>query len=310
TPVEFSIALDHGRAPTLRLLGETVSSQPGATTNLRAAHELLYSLADRYDVNLDRFHHVKDLFTPENPQGKFSMWYSLVFPPGRRPSFKIYFNTDVRGTANAAPLVAEALTRLGLHGAYETLLAHAVRRGQLGAADRFSFFALDLHKGPKSRVKVYMSHDDAESHDMVRAAAAVPGIDTTQADRFCSLVGGGSGPFDTLPLVSSYNFVQGDSFRPSTYSLYVPIRGYVSDDAVARHRVAEMVREYGFDRSVIDRGIAACTTRRLDEGVGLIAHASLRLGAGRPGVTVYLSSEAYRVTPALVSSATHGHPCT
>ncbi len=201
--------------------------------------------------------------------------------------------------------MAEALQRLGLGWAYETVLSHAVRPGQLNAGDRFYCLALDLHNGPRSRVKIYMSHDGAEAHDMVRAATAVPGIDTSQVERFCSLVAGDTGTFDRLPLVSSYNVVQGDTDRPSTFSLYIPVRGYVSNDEQARQRVLAAADEYGYDPSLIDRGIAACTQRPLADGVGLVAHTSLRLGPGRPGVTVYLSSEAYRVTPALVSSGSH-----
>jgi len=84
---------------------------------------------------------------------------------------------------------------------------------------------------------------------------------------------------------------------PVGYSIYVPIRGYVSDDREARVRVMALLDRYGFDGAVFERAITALTQRLLLDGVGLIAHVSLRLGPPRPGVTVYLSSEAYRVNP-------------
>jgi len=58
-----------------------------------------------------------------------------------------------------------------------------------------------------------------------------------------------------------------------------------------------LLDRYGFDGAVFERAITALTQRLLLDGVGLIAHVSLRLGPPRPGVTVYLSSEAYRVNP-------------
>lgn len=49
----------------------------------------------------------------------------------------------------------------------------------------------------------------------------------------------------------------------------------------------------GADPSVLDRALKSIAERPLDEGVGLISFVSLRMGQLRPGVTVYLASEAY-----------------
>ena len=55
---------------------------------------------------------------------------------------------------------------------------------------------------------------------------------------------------------------------------------------------------YGFGTAeLFDRVLAAVTPRPLRAGAGLIAHVSLRLGPPRPGMTVYLSAEAYEVSP-------------
>jgi DMATS type aromatic prenyltransferase len=293
TPVEFSVAFDEDGALTLRVLGETVAERPGPAANLRATRRVLESLADRYQLSFDRFQAVEDLFLTDDPHSDFALWYSLILGPGSEPQFKVYFNPDVRGREHAPALVAEALTRLGLGEAYRTATEHAILRGDL---DRFSFFALDLHEQPRSRVKVYVSHHAADASDMVRAAAAAPGVDLERVRDFCSLVGG-SGPFTERPLVSSYAFVEGDTDRPSNYSLYLPIRDYVEDDEAARERVAALLEQHHLDTQVLDRALEALTSRPLRDGVGLIAHVSLRMDPVRPGVTVYLSAEAYSTTP-------------
>jgi DMATS type aromatic prenyltransferase len=296
TPVEFSIAFNEGEPPTLRILGEVIGSPPDAAANMRAAYRFLDSQAFRFGLSTSRLNSVRDLFAVERPQGEFALWYSLVFRSGRRPELKVYFNPEVDGVERAPELVAEALDRLGLGASYRTLLDHGVRPGALGQGDRLTFFALDLHDSPQARVKLYLTHHDAGVRDMVRAASVVDGVDLAAIADFCTTAGGGVGPFRGRPLVGSYTFTEGAD-KPVGYSLYVPIRSYVGDDEEARERVVTLLSRHGFDTSAFHRAIAAVTRRPLRDGVGLIAHVSLRLGPPRPGVTVYLSAEAYRVSP-------------
>ncbi|HEY2671381.1 MAG TPA: tryptophan dimethylallyltransferase family protein [Rugosimonospora sp.] len=296
TPIEFSIAFNENERPTLRILGEALDPVPSAATNLSAAHRFVQTLATRFGLPLSRFDRVRDVFTTAHPSGGFGLWHSMAFRHGRRPEFKVYFNPNVNGVEEAPVLVAEALERLGLEPSYRTALEHAIRPGELGRADQLTFFALDLHDGPHARVKLYLSHHGAEVRDVVRAASAVDGIDTDELAEFCAAAGGGTATFAGRPLVGSYTFL-GEAQRPVGYSVYVPIRSYVSDDAEARDRVVALLDRYGFDSAALDRAITAVTDRPLREGVGLIAHISLRLGPPRPGVTVYLSAEAYQVFP-------------
>jgi DMATS type aromatic prenyltransferase len=293
TPIEFSIAFDEDDRRTLRVLGERIAQRPSNSANLQAAREFLDFLSDRFELSLDRFHAVEDLFLPREPQGKFAMWYSLIFRPHSLPSFKIYFNPNVRGEGQASELVEEGLKRLGLNGIYQLVTEHGMRREQL---DRFTFFALDLDDQPTSRVKVYISHDAAESKDVERAASAAWGVDSRQVSEFCCLIGGGTGPFTAQPLISSYSFVEGGD-RPSNYSLYLPIRGYVNDDESARDRVVHLMKQHDLDPAILDRALTAISPRSLRDGVGLIAHVALRLSSHRSGLTVYLSSEAFGITP-------------
>ncbi len=296
TPVEFSIALNEVGRPSLRVLGEVLSESPSPAANLLAGYTFLRTQAARFGLAMSRFDRVRDVFDTENPQGGFALGQSMVFRGGERPEFKVYFNPELQGTGRAPGLVAEAMNRLGLSESYQTVLTHCLRPGELGRADRLTFFALDLHDGPHARVKLYLTHHDAQTTDLVRAAGVVDGIDPGEVIEFCKIAGGGAITFDGRPLVDSYTFL-GEADGPAGYSVYVPIRDYVRDDEEARDRVGTVLERYGFGNAEFDRAIAALTRRPLRDGVGLIAHVSLRLGPPRPGVTVYLSAEAYEVHP-------------
>ncbi|WP_246002006.1 tryptophan dimethylallyltransferase family protein [Allorhizocola rhizosphaerae] len=295
TPVEFSLAYSQGEPPALRLLGEALGSPPGPQTNMSAGEEFIDAHTGRLGLSTARLDLVRDLFATDHPQGTFGLWCSLVFRRARRPELKIYLNPEVKGVQRAPHLVGEALHRLGLAKSYQTMLDHAVRPDELGRNDRLSFFALDLHDGPQARVKLYLSHHHAEIRDVVRAAGIVDGVDPTELAEFCAAAGGAN-RFDSLPLVGSYTLTEGAD-APVGYSIYVPIRGYVNDDREARDRVVALLARHGFDSATFDQAVAAVTQRSLRDGVGLIAHVSLRLGPPRPGVTVYLSAEAYQVKP-------------
>ncbi|GIM90371.1 tryptophan dimethylallyltransferase family protein [Paractinoplanes toevensis] len=293
SPVEFSIAFNHTEPPALRLLAEVPGVPPGIDTNTRAAYAFLADNAARFGLATERLDAVRDVFATTQPAGNFALWCSLVFRHGRDPEFKVYFNPEVAGVDRAPELVEEALGRLGLGDSYRTMLARSIRPGELGRRDRLAFFALDLHDGPQARVKLYVSHYDADAADAARAATVVDGVDPDEVAEFCLAAGGGS-RFGGRPLVGSYTLA-GGADRPVGYSVYVPIRDYVDDDLQARERVAALLARHGFSTAPLHRSIAAVSRRPLAAGVGLIAHVSLRLGPPRPGVTVYLSAEAYEV---------------
>ncbi|OQO93257.1 tryptophan dimethylallyltransferase [Saccharomonospora piscinae] len=299
TPVEFSVALDDTGDRAVRVLGETLAERPGLSSNVEQAQRFLRRMSERFGIPTDRFDAVSDLFLPEQPRGHFAFWYSMIFRPGATPKLKIYFNPAVRGEGRAAELVAEGFRRLGMEDAYAAATEHSVLRGD---ADRFTFFAVDLDDSPLSRVKLYISHHDATADTVVRASEAVDGLDRDGIREFCGLLGGDTTVFAGRPLVSSYSFVEGDPKRPGNYSIYLPIRDYVSDDARARARVAEFLHRRGIDASGLDRAIRAISDRPLDAGRGLLAHVSLRLGQFGTGTTIYLSSEGYDVLPPRVDA--------
>lgn len=292
TPVEFSLAFGRGSPPVLRILAEAYGTPPGRAANHAAGFAFVRRQAQWYDLPLHRFDKVADLFEGCVPDPPFGLWHSLVFRGPRTPEFKVYFNPELAGVDRSAELTAEAMGRLGLTGAYRAALDAAVRPGELARRDRLSFFALDLHELPYTRVKVYVSHHDATVDDVVRAATAVPDLDPAEIEGFCGLAGGGTATFADRPLISSYTFAEGYD-RPVGYSVYVPLRSYVRDDEEARERVARILHRHGFDPAELDKAVAAVARRPLGAGPGLLAHVSLRAGAPRPGITVYLSAEAH-----------------
>lgn len=294
TPVEFSLAFDRdGSSPTLRVVVEHLDPAATARKNLLAARRLTERLARRYQLPMDRFEAIADLFLPDEPHGRFSLWHAMVLRPDGQHEFKVYFNPTVRGAERAPDLVAQAFERLGLAHAHDTVVAHAFRPG--GRSDRFVFLSLDLRPEPHSRVKVYVAHHQARAADMERAAGAARGVLPGMARDFCQLVGGSRVAFTKRPLVSCYAFVDGDV--PSGYTLHLPIRDYVADDEVARDHATALLKRHGADPSMLDRALKIIAGRELDAGVGLISFVSLRMGQLQPGMTVYLSSEAYGMTP-------------
>ncbi|RLK54269.1 DMATS type aromatic prenyltransferase [Actinokineospora cianjurensis] len=290
TPVEYSVAFEQDGSHTLRLLVESVARRPGPSANLDAALSCLDRLAERYPLALDRFEAVRGLFLPDEPRGVFSLWFSVVVTRAR-VAVKVYLNPQVHGQAAAPGLVAAGLDRLGLTAAWPDLSSHAPR--PTSTLDRFSFFAIDLDDTPRSRVKVYQSHFRAGLRELAHLGAACPLTDHDVLADFESTIGG-LDSYDGRPLVTSYIYLAGQR-EPSGFSVYLPVRDYVPDDAVALTRTKTLLSGHGFDAAVLDRAIAAVTNRPLESGVGLIAHVSLRMGRPRPGITVYLSAEAYAV---------------
>ncbi|EID54546.1 tryptophan dimethylallyltransferase family protein [Saccharomonospora xinjiangensis] len=300
TPVEFSVALDDTGDRAVRVLGEVIAERPGMAANVVAARRFLDTMSDHLGIPKDRFDAVQDLFLPEEPQGKFAFWYSMIFRPDARPKLKVYFNPAVRGEDREAELVAEGFRRLGMDEAYDAATEYSVQRG---AQDRFTFFAVDLDDSPTARVKLYISHYAATVEEAVRASQAVDGLDADSIRDFCRVLGGDTVTYEGRPLVSSYSFLDSDPKRPGNYSLYLPIRDYVADDVEARERVVSFLKGRGADPAGLDRAIRAVTDRPLADGRGLLAHVSLRLGRFGTGTTIYLSSEGYEVLPPQVGRA-------
>ncbi|WP_231950863.1 tryptophan dimethylallyltransferase family protein [Allokutzneria albata] len=291
TPIEFSIAFEGEQTPTVRLCVEPMAESPSHAANVQISKEILQLYSERFSFSLDQFDQVSELFLDPGLAGRFAIWVSVVLKRNDTPTFKVYFTPDQQALAVAPALIEQALARLGFPEAFAPLRRHALRPEP--GLDQFTFFSLDLGERLRSRVKVYASHFAADVTDIERAGRVARGVEPGRLRDFCYLVGGGPGPFAARPLISSYAFVEGDTDRPSGYTLHLPIRDYVTDDQQSRARVNALLSQHGFPTAPFERALGVAARRPLEGGVGMIPYASLRLGLVRPGVTIYLSSELY-----------------
>jgi DMATS type aromatic prenyltransferase len=277
--------------PRLRFLVEPSDRRPDLGANMQAGLRLLELLADRYQFSLDRLSMLQDLFFPRRPQGPFGLWLAAELGRSGTPRFKAYLNPSVHGPNRAWQVVGEALARLGFGDAFPSLLRYGVPRTP--QVDRFYIFGLDLGSPwGRPRVKVYIRHEGFSGAEAAQAACAVPGVSPESIAQFCELVGG-PGPFTERPLISCFSFVEGDHERPSAYTIHLPVRDYVLNDADARNRAWAALDSYGFDASMLRRGLAGVSQRPLAAGVGLISYVALVCAPRPRRMTVYLSSEAY-----------------
>lgn len=325
TPVEFSLSFTAEAEPTLRVLLEpgygAGSLEENGRTGLRAVREL----ARRWGFDTTRLDELQDLFFPPDPEGPLALWCALELLPGGVPKVKVYLNPAASGRERAAETVREALHRLGHRQAFAAL----------PEGDRHLFFALDLGDWEEPRVKVYLAHHDLsapEAAGLSRVAGGPgrkigPGAEAVagsaapagsaagsaaEVKRFFgmaaghdtddgALAAGPDGPDPRLgrrPVQSCHAFTETATGRPSGFTLYVPVRDYAPHDGEALDRAVAVLGRHGMDAAPLVRSLSAVTSRRLHDGVGLIAYLGLAQQQGRPArVTAYISSEAYRVKP-------------
>jgi DMATS type aromatic prenyltransferase len=293
TPVEYSLSFAPGADPTLRVLLEPGSGVGGLEQSGRMGLTSVRALARRWNIATDRLDELEDLFFPPSPHGPLALWCALELRQGGVPKVKVYLNPAANGADRAAETVQEALHRLGHRRAFAAL----------PEADRILFFALDLGDWEEPRVKVYTAHhdlsaakagalsrmagdgpDSAEVEAFFRAASGIPDGRDTQLDR--------------RPVQVCHAFTETESGLPSGFTLYVPVRDYARHDGEALGRAADLLRRYGVEPEPLSEALAAVTSRRLEDGVGLVAYLALAHQRNRaPRVMVYVSSEAYQVRP-------------
>ena len=228
-------------------------------------------------------------------RGPFALWHSVVFSTGRPPSFKVYLNPQARGAAHAQSLVEEALQRLGLSSAWPTLSRSALRRGPF--LDELKYFALDLASGPYARVKIYSRHHGAAPEDLELACSEAQNYVRGEALDFALTMRGGNDPLLARAPFTCSALVGDCAGRPLWTTVYIPVCAYARDDAKIRTRVGEYLMRKGLDSRLYQSIISGYANRSLDRGVGMQSWTALRSSEKRPRLTVYLSTEAARVSP-------------
>ncbi|MFC9294563.1 tryptophan dimethylallyltransferase family protein [Streptomyces sp. NPDC057011] len=303
TPVEYSLALVPDADPTLRVLLEPGCGADSLEENGRTGLRVVREMAQRWGFSTGRLDELEDLFFPPNPEGPLALWCALELLPGGVPRVKVYLNPAASGQERSAETVREALRRLGHHQAFTAL----------PEGDRHLFFALDLGDWEEPRVKVYLAHHDlsaTEAAGLARVGEGPGRPEQAEIKRFFHMAAGhtdaavleaeeGRGPrLGRRPVQSCHAFTETATGRPSGFTLYIPVRDYAPHDGEALDRAVAVLRRYGVDPDPLVRSLSAATSRRPQDGVGLIAYLGLAHQQGRPPrVTAYISSEAYEVKP-------------
>ena len=294
-PFEFSLALDPDKVE-LRVLVEAQGSDPNLQSNWQAGRDLNQHLAQHYNVSLDRFEQIADLFAPTNPAAKFSMWHAVCFYPDKEPSFKLYLNPQAQAPSRSAAVVEESLVRLGFTHAWPTLAETAAQRGP--DRDQFVYFSLDLAAHDKARVKVYIRHHDATPAELEAALSAARNYIPGDAIEFCQAMAPGQASFSAKPAITCFSLIEGDDYTPSSGTLYLPVSNYATNDRVVSDRLELYFSQRSLPVSVYRATIQALTARLLERGVGLHSYISLRRERQQQQrISIYLNPEVNVIQP-------------
>jgi len=292
TPIEFSVAIADG-STEVRALFEPQGAEPTLGSYREAGLALNARLEREFGADLRRFRQIQDLFLPENMQGPFAVWSSVVFRRGKPPAFKAYFNPNACGPNNAAYLVEEALDRLGLGQTWGNLSRHILARGvQL---DELKYFALDLSNEVQARVKIYVRHHAASPDDLEYASQPALSYVPNEARDFVRAMRGGNDRLHARAAFTCSSFTGEVDHCPTATTVYVPVCAYARDDERVRLRIRRYLIAQGGDPRPYDSVLSSYANRRLDLGVGMQSWAALRRHGGQVRLTVYLATEANRV---------------
>jgi hypothetical protein len=292
TPIEFSVAIADGKAE-VRALFEPEGEQPTLAAYRAAGLAFNQRLEREFGADLTRFREVQALFLPEQLEGPFAVWSSVVFRQRKPPAFKAYFNPNAQGADNAFDLVEEALHRLGLGRAWQALSRHILARGP--KLDELKYFALDLTSEPQARVKVYVRHHAASPEDLEFASSPAHSHVPGETLDFVRAMRGGRGRLHARAAFTCSSFLGDADERPAATTVYVPVCAYARDDERVRERVREYLIKQGGDPALYDSVLSSYANRPLSAGVGMQSWAALRRHDEQIRLTVYLATEANHV---------------
>jgi DMATS type aromatic prenyltransferase len=288
SPFEFSIALDPDKVE-LRVLVEAQGQDANLQSNWQAGLALNQYLAAHYNVSLDRFAQIADLFVPTNSDAKFSMWHSACFYPDKPSAFKLYLNPQSQHKSRAAAIVEESLVRLGFTHAWPTLAETAAQRGP--DKDEFVYFSLDLADSNHARVKVYLRHHDATPAELESALSAASNYVPGDAIEFCQAMAPEHSSFSAKSMTTCFAWIEGDNATPSSGTLQLPISNYALNDRVVCDRLDLYLVQHSLPFSTYHLAIQSVATRSLAAGIGLHSYISLRRDRQHQRLVVYLNPE-------------------
>ena len=287
-PFEFSIAFKDDRAE-LRILLEAQGKEPNLQSNWEAGLNLNHYLVERYNISLDRFEQIEDLYAPTNPDASFSIWHSACLYVDKDPSFKIYLNPQAQSQSRAAATCEESLVRLGFDRAWSGLAEIAAKRGP--EKDKFAYFSLDLAAHSEARVKIYVRHYDITVDALEEVLSLAQNYVVGDAAEFCNALTPQQNLFSSKPMVSCFSFIEGNDERPASGTLYIPIGYYVANDSLVFDRLNRYFIQHNLPTSAYTKSLQSFSMRSLDSGCGMHSHISMRREQQKCRLVVYLNPE-------------------
>ncbi|WP_327319014.1 tryptophan dimethylallyltransferase family protein [Streptomyces sp. NBC_01235] len=243
-PAELSVSWKAGR-PEVRILFESLGSDPTPLGCQEAGRELTRRLAGSPGTDIARYLGVEDLFITSAPDRyRATIWHSLAWRPGKRPHYKVYLNPQVHGLDRAYDVMAEAMHRLGLADAWEPV-AHRgeelARRGH-----ELELMALDLDGGDTSRVKVYFRHLPMPMGELDTVAALAHRYEPARAARARGVIYGRDGGTVSNEPMTCLAFREGTP-GPEEANVYLRLPDNTRSDAEAALRIARLMEVEGID---------------------------------------------------------------
>jgi len=268
------------------LLVEAQGGTPTLRSNWEAAQSLTRDIRTRFDVDLDRYDQILDIFEPRG-EGSLAMWHAVCFRPDAAPSFKVYFDAQARGRWDAPAVVEQALDRLGFRRVWPRIRELG---GDRFGTDELKYVSLDLAHFDHPRVKVYWRHHGLHLPELLHRVQRAQGR-AEQTGAFVRAMTRSDGPFSTRPLFSCTALLDPASSEPGPLTIYVPIIAYARHDADVVERVGAYLREHDLDADRYLATIEAMSGRPLDTTASLHSYVSIKASSQTPHVTVYYSPE-------------------
>ncbi|MGH3761550.1 hypothetical protein, partial [Actinophytocola sp.] len=223
---------------------------------------------------------------PRAPLTTFTAIHSVVWQDDRAPWFKIYLNPQARGRGHAAPLVSEAMRRLGFAEQWELVRQRLAEPALWEMASELVYIALDLQATDDARVKIYLRHAGATPEQLDHLAGAAEEHVAGEVTDVCRKVSAKLAP---KPPITTFTLL-GSAARPQRCTVNLPISPNLDDDAEGCRAITEAFRLTGLDPAPCERALAALTPRpetsHMLNYVGITGHRRL---------TVFLSLEAHPV---------------
>lgn len=284
-PIELSMGWQRDRTE-VRATFEPLGADASPSERLRAARDVTESLGHHPGASLARYREVEDLFIPRQPLTTFTAIHSVVWQGDRAPWFKIYLNPQARGSGQAAPLVGEAMRRLGFAEQWEAVRRRLAGPALSGMASEIVYFALDLRATDDARVKIYLRHAGATPEQLDHLAGAAEEHVAGEVTDVCRTVSAKLAP---KPPITSFTLL-GSAARPQRCTVNLPISPNMDDDAEGRRAVAAAFRFTGLDPAPCERALAALAPS--PETSNMLNYVAV---TGQSRLTVFLSLEAHPV---------------